>query len=152
MTKMIVLGFLLLPLCGLFKNRGLNDNNKESKASISAQQSLKEGEAVFKKYCISCHQADGGGVPHMAPPLIQTKYVLGDKSDLIKIVLNGLKGVEIEGETYNNPMPPLGSVLKDKEIANVLSYVRNSFGNKVSPVKVEDVKAVRNQLSSNGVK
>ncbi len=137
MNKIIILGFLLMPFSLLLKNQGDNE------IPITHSQSLKDGEAVYNKYCISCHQADGGGVPHMAPPLIQTKYVLGDKEDMIKIVLNGLKGVEINEQTYNNPMPPLGSVLKDKEIADVLSFVRNSFGNKASLVTVSDVKEVK---------
>jgi mono/diheme cytochrome c family protein len=145
MNKIIVVGFLLMPFSWLLKDQDLESNYINTKPSISIQQSLKDGEAVFKKYCISCHQADGAGVPHMAPPLIQTKYVLGDKEDMIKIVLNGLKGVEINEQTYNNPMPPLGTVLKDKEIADVLTYVRKSFGNKASAVSAEDVKNVRSE-------
>ena len=145
MNKIIVVGVLLMPFSWLIKNQDLGSNHIDTKPSVSAQQSLKDGEAVFKKYCISCHQADGGGVPHMAPPLIQTKYVLGDKEDMIKILLNGLKGVEINDQSYNNPMPPLGTVLKDKEIADVLTYVRKSFGNKASAVSPEDVKKVRSE-------
>ncbi len=137
MYKIIILAFLLTPFSFIFKNVA------NEKPAASHFQSLKPGEAVYKKYCISCHQADGSGVPHMAPPLIQTKYVLGDKVALAKIVLNGLKNVDIQDETYNNPMPPLGSVLKDKEIADVLTYVRNSFGNKASKVLPEDVKKAR---------
>ncbi len=142
MNKLVVLGFLLLPFSLILKNEVKNSSSAATRHEI-AYQSLKDGEAVYKKYCISCHQADGGGVPHMAPPLIQTKYVLGDKVELAKIVLNGLKGVEINGQTYNNPMPPLGNVLKDKEIADVLSYVRNSFGNKATKISATDVKKVR---------
>jgi mono/diheme cytochrome c family protein len=143
MNKIIVLGFLLMPFSLVLKNRP-NIDLPMNQSKVTVSQSLKDGEAVYKKYCISCHQGDGGGVPHMAPPLIKTEYVLGDKEGMIKIVLNGLKGVEINGETYNNPMPPLGSVLKDKEIADVLSYVRNSFGNKASIVSAADVNKVRN--------
>jgi mono/diheme cytochrome c family protein len=68
---------------------------------------------------------------------------LGEKETLVKIVLNGLKNVDINEETYNNPMPALGAVLKDKEIADVLTYVRNSFGNKAAAVTVDDVKKAR---------
>lgn len=142
MNKLVVLGFLLLPFSLLLKNELKNSFSTDTHHEV-AYQSLKDGEAVYKKYCISCHQPDGGGVPHMAPPLIQTKFILGDKVALAKIVLNGLQGVEINGQTYNNPMPPLGSVLKDKEIADVLSYVRNSFGNKASRVLPSDVKEAR---------
>lgn len=107
------------------------------------QKSLAAGEKIYKKYCLTCHQADGSGVPNMTPPLMQTSFVLGDKEKLINIVLNGLKNVDIDDQTYNNPMPALGSVLKDQEIANVLTYVRNSFGNKAAGITMEEVKAAR---------
>lgn len=124
------------------KNNSLKENF-QSEPGI--QKSLAAGKKVYTKYCISCHQADGGGVPNMSPPLIQTSFVLGDKEKLINIVLNGLKNVTIEDETYNNPMPPLGSVLKDQQIADVLTYVRNSFGNKASAVAAAEVKVVRSK-------
>ena len=122
------------------KNNKLKKNELEQPA---LQKSIIAGKKVFVKYCISCHQADGSGVPNMNPPLIQTSFVLGDKEKLIPIVLNGLKNVDIDDQTYNNPMPALGSVLKDQQIADVLTYVRNSFGNKASGITAADVKAAR---------
>lgn len=105
--------------------------------------SIASGNKLFTAHCVSCHQADGGGVQNMNPPLIKTKYVLGDKVKLAGIVLNGFSdNVEIEGNTYSNTMPSL-SVLKDKEIADILTYVRNSFGNKASAVTMADVKKAR---------
>jgi mono/diheme cytochrome c family protein len=110
------------------------------------QKSIIEGKKVFSKYCISCHQADGGGVPDLNPPLIKTPYVLGDKEKLIKIILNGLnENIEIEDQVFTNPMPAL-NILKDQEIADVLTYVRNSFGNKASAVTPADVKSVRSKI------
>lgn len=82
----------------------------------------------------------------MNPPLIKTSFVLGEKETLIKILLNGLKGADVDDQSYTNPMPALGSVLKDQQIADVLTYVRNSFGNKASAVSVAEVKAVRNKM------
>jgi len=142
MNKILVIGFLLMPF-GLLLTSGFKIPSAENPQVASFQQQKMPGEMIYKKYCISCHQADGGGVPNMAPPLQQTSYVLGEKEPLIKIVLNGLKNVEINEETYNNPMPGLGSVLKDKQIADVLTYVRNSFGNKASAVIPAEVKKAR---------
>lgn len=139
-----MLSFLLLPFTFVFINRK-NSTEEIPFQSSTLQKSKVAGEKVFKKYCISCHQADGGGVPHLTPPLINTSYVLGDKETLIKIVLNGLKNVDIDEETYSNPMPPLGSILKDQQIADVLTFVRNSFGNKASAVTAAEVKKVRNK-------
>jgi mono/diheme cytochrome c family protein len=105
--------------------------------------SIANGKKVYVQNCLTCHQADGSGVANMNPPLIKTTYVLGDKTTLIKIVLNGFKeDVEINGQTFSNNMVA-HDALKDEEIANVLTYVRNSFGNKGSAVTVAQVKTVR---------
>jgi mono/diheme cytochrome c family protein len=108
--------------------------------------SVNAGSKVYKLYCLVCHQADGGGVPNMNPPLTQTSYVLGDKNKLIQIVLKGFsENVEINGETYTNVMPAQ-TTLTDQEVADVLTYVRNSFTNKASAIKATDVKTVRASL------
>jgi len=79
----------------------------------------------------------------MNPPLNGTSYVLGDKTRLIKVILNGFsQNVDIDGESYTNVMAP-HNFLKDQEIADVLSYIRNSFGNKSSGISATEVKAVR---------
>jgi mono/diheme cytochrome c family protein len=107
------------------------------KASVTA------GKLVYTRICLSCHQADGGGVQNMNPPLVKTTFVLGNKKKLISIVLNGYsENVEINGDTYTNVMAS-HSYLKDKEIADVLTYVRNSFGNKASAVTALEVKKIR---------
>jgi len=104
---------------------------------------LANGKKVYTKYCLACHMADGGGVQNMNPPLIKTSYVLGNATKLIKVILNGMsEGVEIDGETYTNIMPPHG-FLTDQEVADVLTYVRSSFGNKAPAIKVAEVKAAR---------
>jgi mono/diheme cytochrome c family protein len=109
----------------------------------SIQDSITRGKKVYDAYCLPCHLADGGGVPRMNPPLIKTVYVLGDKKRLVGIVLNGMdEPLEIDGETYSNVMAP-HEFLKDQEIADVLTYVRNSFGNKASAVTAAEVKAIR---------
>jgi mono/diheme cytochrome c family protein len=101
---------------------------------------------VYKNVCITCHQADGGGLPPINPPLIKTTYVLGDKARLAHIVLAGLaEPLEIDGEDYKQHMPAQ-NYLTDQQVADVLTYVRNNFGNKASAVQVAEVKAVRATL------
>ena len=105
--------------------------------------SVKRGREVYNQTCLSCHQADGAGVPRMTPTLHKTPWVEGDKKRLIAIVLNGLTGeIEVDGEFYNNTMPPFNT-LTDQQVADVLTYVRNSFSNKASMVTAKEVKAVR---------
>jgi len=101
------------------------------------------GKDVYIKHCLTCHQADGGGVPNMNPPLTNTSYVSGDKTRLIKVVLNGFSdNVDIDGESYSNVMPA-HDFLKDREIAAVLTYIRKNFNNKAGPISAAQVKAVR---------
>jgi mono/diheme cytochrome c family protein len=105
--------------------------------------SIANGKLVYTQNCASCHQVDGHGVQNMNPPLIQTSYVLGDKVKLITIVLNGFnEDVEINGNTYSNTMAS-HDFLKDQEIADVLTYIRHSFGNKASSISAVMVKSVR---------
>lgn len=119
--------------------------------SFSTQQqdikaSIQRGKKVYESTCLACHQQDGAGVPRMNPPLIKTKNVLGDKSKLIRTILMGLdEEMEINGEVYSNPMPSQPH-LKDQEVADVLTYIRNSFGNKASMVTTAEVKAIRAKI------
>jgi mono/diheme cytochrome c family protein len=107
------------------------------------KESMERGKKVFDQYCMPCHMQDGTGVPRLNPPLVKTSYVLGDKKTIIEIVLKGFDAqVEIDGEYYQNAMAP-HDFLTDEQIADVATYVRNSFGNKASVVVPSDVKAVR---------
>lgn len=121
--------------------KGSSDVKKTTTPAV--RQSIERGRMIYNKYCLTCHQADGGGVPNMNPPLIKTTYVNGDKNRLITIVIRGLdEEIEINGDTYSNPMPA-HNFLKDQEIADVLTFIRNNFGNKASPVTVAEVKKNR---------
>lgn len=115
----------------------------QAKKQPSSQASIKRGQTVFESTCVVCHQKNGNGVPRLYPPLAKSEFVAGDKSQLVQIVLKGLnKPIEVKGEQYNNVMPAF-SQLTDQQIADVLTYVRNSFGNKASAVTPASVKAER---------
>lgn len=104
---------------------------------------MESGKKVYQTYCQSCHMEDGGGVPGMNAPLIGSKYAAGNKDTLISIVLHGSAAFASDPErTYQNKMPSLAN-LTDQEIADVLTYIRNSFNNKGSAIEPEDVKPVR---------
>jgi len=142
--KRILVFLLILAACSI----RLSAQTKGKKAIAAKPQAvtaavMANGKKIYNKYCLACHMADGGGVPNMNPPLSKTSYVLGDKTRLIKVILNGLAtGEEIEGETYTNVMPA-HNFLTDQEVSDVLSFVRNSFENKTSGISVQEVKAVR---------
>jgi mono/diheme cytochrome c family protein len=105
---------------------------------------MKRGEGIYAQTCLPCHQADGSGVSGLNPPLKNSPYVTGDQAKLIGIVVNGLStGIQINGDDYTNPMPPFGKTLNDNEIADVLTFIRNSFGNKAEKISADQVKAER---------
>jgi nitrite reductase (NO-forming) len=105
------------------------------------------GEATFSRICATCHQANGQGVPNVFPPLASSDYLAKTNKDMIiGHIVNGVQGeITVNGATYNGVMPPLAH-LPDYEIANVLTYVRASWGNKldaVTPAEVARVRALR---------
>jgi len=115
----------------------------QTKAKHAAAAPAADGKAIYGRVCITCHMADGMGVPNMNPPIVKTPYILGNKTKVINIVLNGFnESVEIEGNQYSNVMPSQ-DFLKDNEIAAVLTYVRSHFGNKASAITTTDVKKAR---------
>ena len=117
--------------------------------SAADQQRYLAGHAIYFRdgHCGTCHQADGKGLPSAGfPPLDESFWVSGSEERLIKLTLHGLMGpFELKGVKYPGqvPMTPFGGLLNDQEIADVLTYVRNSFGNKAAPVTPENVAKVR---------
>ncbi|MDR8394669.1 HEAT repeat domain-containing protein, partial [Aliifodinibius sp. S!AR15-10] len=107
------------------------------------------GEKIFSRdgSCETCHQPNGKGLAASGfPPLAGTDWVTGDPERLIKLVLKGMQGpLEVLGEQYPGqvPMTPFGGMLDDEEVAAVLTYVRNSFGNEADPISPETVEKVR---------
>jgi mono/diheme cytochrome c family protein/glucose/arabinose dehydrogenase len=111
-----------------------------------------KGKAIYLRdgYCGTCHQADGVGLSASGfPGLVRTPWVTGSDERLIKIVLKGMMGpIEVNGNNYAGqvPMTPFGGMLNDDEVAAVLTYVRNAFGNKATAVSPDKVKAVREAI------
>jgi mono/diheme cytochrome c family protein len=112
-------------------------------AQSADKAQIERGKGVYDTYCLACHQADGSGVPDLNPPLIKTKWTMGDKKTLINVLLKGLdQEIDVNGETFANVMPAM-SHLSDEEIADVLTFVRNNFENKASSISAKEVKAQR---------
>jgi mono/diheme cytochrome c family protein/glucose/arabinose dehydrogenase len=123
---------------------------KPAPAYLSAREkkSYLAGQAVYSRegLCITCHHVDGRGLPPAFPPIAKSKWITEDSERLIKIVLWGLMGpLEVNGHKFDGqvPMTPFGGMLKEQEIADVLTYVRNSFGNRAPSITLEEVKKVR---------
>jgi nitrite reductase (NO-forming) len=105
---------------------------------------IEKGKEVFSRTCIACHQINAEGIPGVFPPLAGSDFLNADKERAIEIVLHGKTGpVTVNGKSFKNVMPPQN--LSDSEIAAVLTYVYNSFGNSKKIVKSEEVAKVRNK-------
>jgi len=117
----------------------LPDNDRE--LIIAASQG--KGAEVYIQYCATCHQAQGGGVPGEFPPLINSEWVMGDKSRLIRTILQGMRGpIEIKGQQYDEIMPG-HAFLDNKDVAALLTFIRISFENTADPVHESEVLLVR---------
>jgi mono/diheme cytochrome c family protein len=117
--------------------------------AVRAPQQLPDGKQIFSRTCAACHQASGEGIEGKYPPLAGSEWVTGDDAKLVRIVLLGLTGpVDVAGESYSGAMPGWGGVLKDPELAAVMSYVRGAWGNKAAPVTSAQVAAVRAATAS----
>lgn len=112
------------------------------------------GAKIYRAQCIACHQASGLGAPGAFPPLVASQWVLGSEERLARILINGLKGpVLVNGMTYNGNMPafgPEGLNLKPKQIAAVLSYIRQEWGNDAPEVTVEAMGAYIDDYGARG--
>jgi putative membrane-bound dehydrogenase-like protein len=106
------------------------------------------GEEIFNRTCVACHGVDGKGVPLAFPPLDGSDWLTGDAELPIKIVLHGLQGpIHVGGSGFNSVMAPLGPSLTDREIADVLTFVRQRWTNDAAPIDASSVKAVRNEFA-----
>ncbi len=109
---------------------------------------MAEGRRVYTRLCQSCHQQDGSGVVGAFPPLGGSAWVMEQPERPVKIVLQGFQGEIVrDGVTYNSVMPGFGQLLSDDEVASVVTYLRNSFGNEASEVSPEDVSGMREATS-----
>jgi mono/diheme cytochrome c family protein len=114
-----------------------------SYVSFSQKKKANEGQKNYTQYCLACHQEDGSGVPNMNPPLRKSDWVNGDKTRLINVILNGLdEEIEVNGDSYRGIMAS-HSFLNDKQIADVLTFIRSNFDNTSDAVKPEEVKVLR---------
>jgi nitrite reductase (NO-forming) len=111
--------------------------------SMTKEQQLDAGQMLYNGTCSVCHQNNGQGLPAVFPPLADSDYLMADKRRAIEIVLNGMTGpVTVNGEQFNSVMPPM-SQLTDDEVANILSYVLNTWGNDDGVVTPPEVAEVR---------
>ncbi len=111
----------------------------DEKKDVLGSNSLAAGGKLYQTYCVACHQGDGKGDGARFPPVASTRWVSGNKPRLISVVLFGLQGeIDVEGKGYNGVMPAHG-FLSDDQVAQMLTYLRQNFGNHAQGVTAGEV-------------
>ncbi len=115
-------------------------------AGLAKEVRIEKGKQVYMQNCFACHLPSGEGMAGVFPPLAKSDFLQADRERAIRIVLKGLSGpVTVNGQTYNGVMPPQGEVLNPEQIADVLTYVTNSWGNSAEPFTVDEVRKVKGE-------
>lgn len=133
---------IVLSSCDFSKKREekevVQQDAKEKTASQKTNaQDFLAGKTVYDDFCITCHMPNGQGVPNTFPPLAKSDYLMTKRKESIHSIKYGLNGeITVNGKTYNNVMTPLG--LSSKEIADVMNYITNSWGNKNEDLVTEE--------------
>ncbi len=115
-----------------------------------AASMLAHGKKVYETYCGLCHGTDGLGKPGQAPPLAGSEWVAKDITSLARIPLTGFNGlIQVKGRDWNLSMAAMGASLSDADLAAVLTYIRESWGNQNGAVSADQIKAARAAISGN---
>jgi mono/diheme cytochrome c family protein len=125
-------------------------------ATAGHKRQFKEGEVLYQQICMACHQIHGNGQQYLAPPLAGSEWVLESEQQLIAIVVDGVMGpIEVMGKTYTAPeiqpmMPGLrhNADISDEDLAAMMTYVRNAWGNGAAPVSPEAVTRYRQSVGA----
>jgi nitrite reductase (NO-forming) len=113
-----------------------------AEVATTKAERMEHGKRVFDTICMACHQQSGQGIPGAFPPLAGSDFLNADKGRAIGIVAGGLSGaIQVNGKAFNSQMPALN--LADEDVANVLTYVYNTWGNAGHEIKPAEVAAVR---------
>ncbi|NJW54976.1 c-type cytochrome, partial [Salinimicrobium oceani] len=111
-------------------------------AEMSMDEKMERGKQVYTQSCLACHQATGAGIPNAFPPIASSDYLNKDVHRAIEVVKFGLTGeIQVNGNVYNSAMPKQN--ISDEDVAAVLTYVYNNWGNNKSEVTREMVKKVK---------
>jgi len=136
----LILILLLITSCNSNKKKTIDTLQNQEPSQL--ESSIKRGKLVYDDMCITCHLADGKGVPKVFPPLADSDYLRNNQNESRKGVKKGMSGkIVVNGITYNSVMTPLG--LLDEEVADVMNYINNSWGNDIknfiTPKKVSEL-------------
>lgn len=138
--------FVAVHFAGCAASESAEDVAPAETRSTATAPLVPRGEQLYATHCLSCHQADGGGVPNMQPSILDSPWVTGDPKALALFVMSGgFDSANRKDSAVDNVMPEFRQ-LSDDELAGVLSYVRQAFGDGAPPVTPAEVAEARASL------
>ena len=138
-------GYVLKRLTGTGATE-VDENEYTGELKKDGLAQYERGREVYSMFCGNCHQANGKGLEGLAPPLVESEWVSGTPGRMIRIALDGVQGpIHVNGKKYEMPpiMPGHRAILDDQKIGDVLTYIRNSWGNKDASVSKNTVADIR---------
>lgn len=150
-AAMIVFGVVYIGLAHVDTPSAWGDGRDiaELRGSRPAAGTKADGAALYAAMCAACHQAQGGGLAGVFPPLAGSEWVLGDERTAAAIVLHGVSGeLTVKGIRYRGAMPSFKTQLDDDQLAALLTHLRGQWGNTGAPVNAATVAAVRAETAA----
>lgn len=146
MSGLLLRSYLLFSVAlGLFSGCSGSQNENEAISNLSREEKIRyeqymvQGQALYNAHCSNCHQEDGSGLRRLIPPLASSDYMIQDVERTVCIIKYGMEGqIIVNDEDYHQKMPG-NEKLKDIEIAQIATYIYNSWGNQKGYIGVQDV-------------
>ena len=133
--KLLIICFLAIASLFIFKSK--KETNTFSPQKDPLEESMVRGNEIYNDFCITCHLPNGEGVENIYPPLAKSDYLMQKQEESIRGLKYGQEGeIVVNGKTYNSIMAALG--LSDKEVADVMNYITNSWGNKNDKIVTQE--------------
>ena len=146
----VVVGVMVFLIINVAAGRPILASSGRTFETIQAPSRETDPEKLYQTNCAACHQTSGQGLPGQFPPLAGSSWVTEDAETPVRIVLLGLQGpIEVQGTTYNGVMPSQAH-LDDEQIAIVLTWVRQQWGNDASEIDEALVSTLRSELTGQG--
>ena len=147
----IAFGLLLLALCFQYCSDKKSDSNISSASSVKQQQYYVHGEQLYIKHCSNCHQKNGTGLGLLYPPLAKSDYVDTNFESVICLMRYGIEGeLIVNGKSFNKAMPGIPS-LSDLEIAEIATYLYNTWEHQRDSIELQDVSRILDNCKEGSV-
>ncbi|MBP8256970.1 MAG: nitrite reductase, copper-containing [Opitutaceae bacterium] len=115
-------------------------------ANLTKEVQMAKGKQIYMQNCFACHLPTGEGIAGVFPPLAKSDFMMADRERAIRIVLKGLNGpITVNGQAYNGVMPPQSEILNEEQMADVLTYVTNMWGNSADAYTVDEIRKVKGE-------